>query len=126
MLERLRSILVSSFIGAITLGWVFAQAILHRSGSHSENLDASRSNPAAGWRPASERPALGAGSEQTGSDEIAIHPRDRVDADLLRTRLLTLAEERAAAEVLEIHLLDHRAARGGSARAVPAAGGRGG
>src|SRR5882757_7751423 len=29
MLERLRSVLVNSFVGAIALGWVFAQAILH-------------------------------------------------------------------------------------------------
>ena len=29
MLERLRKALVSSFVGAITLGWVFAQGILH-------------------------------------------------------------------------------------------------
>ena len=29
MLERLRSVLVSSFVGAIALGSVFAQAILH-------------------------------------------------------------------------------------------------
>src|SRR6185369_15546474 len=41
MLERLRSILVSSFIGAITLGWVFAQAILHFAYVFSA--------PVAGW-----------------------------------------------------------------------------
>ena len=29
MLENLKSALVTSFVGAITLGWVFAQAILH-------------------------------------------------------------------------------------------------
>jgi len=29
MLERLRSVLVSSFVGAIALGWIFAQGILH-------------------------------------------------------------------------------------------------
>ena len=29
MLERFRGVLVSSFVGAIALGWVFAQAILH-------------------------------------------------------------------------------------------------
>ena len=35
-------------------------------------------------------------------------PGDGVDADLLRAGLLALAEERAAAEVLEVHLLHHR------------------
>jgi hypothetical protein len=29
MLERLRNVLVSSFVGAIALGWVFAQGLLH-------------------------------------------------------------------------------------------------
>lgn len=29
MLRRLRNVLVSSFVGAIALGWVFAQGILH-------------------------------------------------------------------------------------------------
>src|SRR3954469_7321725 len=29
MLNRLRTALVSSFVGAIALGWIFAQAILH-------------------------------------------------------------------------------------------------
>jgi hypothetical protein len=41
MFERLRSVLVSSFIGAITLGWVFAQAILHFAYIFSA--------PVAGW-----------------------------------------------------------------------------
>lgn len=29
MLERLRTVLVSSFVGAITLGWMFAQGFIH-------------------------------------------------------------------------------------------------
>ena len=29
MLEQVRRVLVSSFVGAIALGWAFAQAILH-------------------------------------------------------------------------------------------------
>lgn len=29
MLNRLRTVLVKSFVGAIALGWIFAQAILH-------------------------------------------------------------------------------------------------
>lgn len=29
MLKRLRNVLVGSFVGAIALGWVFAQGILH-------------------------------------------------------------------------------------------------
>jgi hypothetical protein len=29
MLERFRGVLVDSFVGAIALGWVFAQGILH-------------------------------------------------------------------------------------------------
>jgi hypothetical protein len=29
MLERLKKVLVSSFVGAIALGWLFAQGILH-------------------------------------------------------------------------------------------------
>ena len=29
MLRRLRTVLVKSFVGAIALGWIFAQAILH-------------------------------------------------------------------------------------------------
>ena len=41
MLERLRSVLVSSFVGAIALGWVFAQAILHFAYVFSA--------PVAGW-----------------------------------------------------------------------------
>jgi hypothetical protein len=41
MLERLRSALVSSFVGAIALGWVFAQAILHFAYVFSA--------PVAGW-----------------------------------------------------------------------------
>lgn len=39
---------------------------------------------------------------------IAIHARDRVDADFLRTRILTLAEPCARAEALGVHLGDHR------------------
>lgn len=31
MLKRLRDILVRSFVGALALGWVFAQAIMHFS-----------------------------------------------------------------------------------------------
>src|SRR6185503_5441496 len=38
---------------------------------------------------------------------IAIHPRDGVDRDLLRTRLLAFAIQRAMAELLGIHLRDH-------------------
>ena len=41
MLERFRSVLVSSFVGAIALGWVFAQAILHFAYVFSA--------PVAGW-----------------------------------------------------------------------------
>ena len=41
MLERLRSALVNSFVGAIALGWVFAQAILHFAYVFSA--------PVAGW-----------------------------------------------------------------------------
>jgi hypothetical protein len=29
MLERLKKVLVSSFVGAITLGWLFAHGVLH-------------------------------------------------------------------------------------------------
>lgn len=29
MLERLRAVLVNSFVGAIAIGWVFAQGVLH-------------------------------------------------------------------------------------------------
>ncbi len=41
MFERFRSVLVSSFVGAIALGWVFAQAILHFAYIFSA--------PVAGW-----------------------------------------------------------------------------
>jgi hypothetical protein len=41
MLERLRRALVNSFVGAIALGWVFAQAIVHFAYIFSA--------PAAGW-----------------------------------------------------------------------------
>ena len=40
-------------------------------------------------------------------NEIPIHSRDGVHADLFRAGFLTLSMQRAAAEVLEIHLLDH-------------------
>src|SRR5258705_9792663 len=42
-----------------------------------------------------------------GDEEITIHPRDEVDADLLGARLLALAEQRAPPEALEIHLRHH-------------------
>jgi hypothetical protein len=41
MLERLRKVLVESFVGAIALGWVFSQAILHFAYIFSA--------PVAGW-----------------------------------------------------------------------------
>lgn len=41
MFEQFRSVLVSSFVGAIALGWVFAQAILHFAYIFSA--------PVAGW-----------------------------------------------------------------------------
>src|SRR5207249_3454728 len=47
-------------------------------------------------------------SQAQCSDEIvSVHSRDHVDADLLRTRLLTFAKERAPAEALQIHLRHH-------------------
>jgi hypothetical protein len=41
MLERLKKVLVDSFVGAIALGWVFAQGILHFAYVFSA--------PVAGW-----------------------------------------------------------------------------
>jgi hypothetical protein len=41
MFERLKKILVSSYIGAIALGWIFAQGILHFAYMFSA--------PIAGW-----------------------------------------------------------------------------
>jgi hypothetical protein len=41
MLERLKKVLVNSFVGAIALGWVFAQGILHFAYFFSA--------PVAGW-----------------------------------------------------------------------------
>lgn len=41
MLERLRKVLVESFVGAIALGWLFAQGILHFAYIFSA--------PVAGW-----------------------------------------------------------------------------
>jgi hypothetical protein len=41
MLKRLKKVLVNSFIGAIALGWVFAQGILHFAYVFSA--------PVAGW-----------------------------------------------------------------------------
>jgi hypothetical protein len=41
MLERLKRVLVNSFVGAMTLGWVFAQGILHFAYVFSA--------PVAGW-----------------------------------------------------------------------------
>ena len=41
MLERLRKVLVESFVGAIALGWVFSQSILHFAYIFSA--------PVAGW-----------------------------------------------------------------------------
>jgi hypothetical protein len=41
MLERLKSVLVNTFVGAIALGWVFAQGILHFAYVFSA--------PVAGW-----------------------------------------------------------------------------
>jgi hypothetical protein len=41
MFERLKKILVSSYIGAIALGWIFAQGILHFANMFSA--------PIAGW-----------------------------------------------------------------------------
>src|SRR4029453_16928931 len=40
---------------------------------------------------------------QPGPQEVAVHPGDRVDADLLGAGLLTLAVEGAPAEPLEVH-----------------------
>ena len=51
MLERLRSVLVSSFVGAIALGWVFAQGILHFAYVFSA--------PVAGWLTRREYPSIG-------------------------------------------------------------------
>ncbi len=41
MLERLKKVLVNSFVGAIALGWLFAQGILHFAYVFSA--------PVAGW-----------------------------------------------------------------------------
>src|SRR5215831_593378 len=42
-----------------------------------------------------------------GDHVIAVHPRDRVDADLLRAGLLAFAEERAVPEAFLVHLRHH-------------------
>jgi hypothetical protein len=41
MFERLKNVLVSSYVGAIALGWIFAQGILHFANIFSA--------PIAGW-----------------------------------------------------------------------------
>src|SRR5205814_7329855 len=56
---------------------------------------------------ASRCPRYEALAEETCLEKVSMHARDGVDADLLRARRLTFAEERAAAECLEIHLRDH-------------------
>ena len=65
-----------------------------------------------GQRPcAGQMPPLAAsftGGWAARAEVVAIHAGDRVDADLLRARLLALAVQRAAAEMLEVHLLHHR------------------
>src|SRR5262249_42096424 len=42
-----------------------------------------------------------------GDHVIAVHARDRVDADLLRARLLAFAVERAMPEAFLVHLCHH-------------------
>src|SRR3954462_8551010 len=44
-------------------------------------------------------------SSQGRGEVVSIHLSDRVDADRLRTRLLTLAVQRARSEALGVHLL---------------------
>src|SRR5512138_3617917 len=41
------------------------------------------------------------------SQIVAIHPRDGIDADLLRARFLALTVQRAVPKALHIHLRDH-------------------
>src|SRR5689334_16048980 len=43
-----------------------------------------------------------------GRDEVAVHPRDRLDRDALGTRGFALRVVRARAEVFCVHLRDHR------------------
>jgi Zn-dependent protease len=59
MLERLKRALVNSFVGAIALGWLFAQAFLHFAYVFSA--------PLAGWLARREyHGMLGAGTVPTG------------------------------------------------------------
>jgi hypothetical protein len=51
--------------------------------------------------------ALGARAYCTSANEIPVHPSDRINADFLRTRLLTLSVQGAASKILEIHPLYH-------------------
>ena len=71
------------------------------------------------------RPTCSSFAVERRHDVVAVHPRDRVDADLLRARLLALAVERAVAEALLVHLRHHPRARGDTAPAGPAAAARG-
>ena len=52
------------------------------------------------------RRSLGLRSYQPRTNEIAVHSRDGVDADLLGTGFLTLAVQRTAAKILDLHLLE--------------------
>src|SRR5271169_309202 len=52
----------------------------------------------------------------TGRDEIAIHPRDNIERDLLRTRRFALADIRAAPKALGVVLPHHGECSLGSLR----------
>src|ERR1700691_3334787 len=58
------------------------------------------------WLSGSAAAALGAARDH-GAQVIAVHPGDRIDADLLRTGVLAFAEQGAVAEMLAVHLRDH-------------------
>src|SRR5688572_9194193 len=79
----------------------------HRHSAFRTRVSGAPNGPASACSAATLRGTCRLARPNGGLEVVAVHAGDRVNADELRTRLLTLAEKRAAAEALDVHLLDH-------------------
>ena len=85
--------------------------------THTPTYDKKRGRVAEATRPRfglHVQPARSAGRSRLGfltlggrDEVVAVHLLDDIDADLLRAGFLTLTNQRAVSEALDIHLLDH-------------------
>ena len=103
--ERRLGILVAILAGSCppSVGPFSHRPLLERGGRGVQQAGQRARQPSPAARPRARRASV-----TVARSEVAVHPRDDVDADLLRARRLALAEVRAVAEALGVHLRDHR------------------